>query len=70
MKRYSKKNRKRYSKTKSRKRYSKTKSRKRYSNRTKPMKIKKNNKKKKRLTRLGKLWIKQMEIYMKLREVQ
>ena len=56
MKIYSKKNR-----------YSKTKPRKRYSKRTKSMKIKKNNK---RLTRLGKLWIKQMEIYMKFREVQ
>ena len=66
MKIYSKKNR--YSKTKSRKRYSKTKPRKRYSKRTKSMKIKK--KRSKRLTRLGQLWIKQMEIYMKLREVQ
>ena len=70
MKRYSKKNRNRYSKKKSRKRYSKKKSRNRYSNRTKSRKIKKNNKRPKRLTRLGKLWIKQMEIYMKLREVQ
>ena len=56
---------KRYSKKKPRKRYSKKK-KSRYSKRTKSRKIKKN----KRLTRLGKLWIKQMEIYMKFREVQ